>query len=212
MKKIVLVLLFISFFILSNKVTHGYVDFETFEKVGHGKLLSELTKDDYNELYKKVSKRKFLGWTAYNAYTDIKVKYISETLFSYYNNGTSSINYTYKASKKTIDSYTLKVTGDIKLKTQKNNKVFGDGLQASIKIDYKREIKNEETENFDIKVSIDPKTQLVLYLYGEGKITTGVAKNYLFWIEINRGGYEIFIVTTHYQRLEIIPIWKNIYL
>ena len=206
MKRLVLILLMFSLIILCNQTSYGYADFEKFEKVGQGKLLSEFTKDDYNELYKHVSKRKFIGWNAYNAYVDIKVKYISETLFSYYNNGTSNISYNYKASKKTIDNYTLKVTGDIKLKTQKNNKVFGDGLQTSINIDYKREIKYEETENFDIKVSIEPKTQLILYLYGEGKITTGVAKNYLFWIEINKGGYEIFIVTTHYQRLEIIPI------
>ena len=41
---------------------------------------------------------------------------------------------------------------------------------------------------------------------GKEKITNGVAKNYLFWIEIAKGGFEIFVVTTHYQRLEITPI------
>lgn len=206
MKKLIILLLFVVILIVGDKVTYGYADFERFEQVGEGKLLEEYTKDDYNKFYKEVSKRKFIGWNAYNAHKDIKVKYISETLFSYYNNGKSPLSYSYKASMKTIESYSLKVSGDIKLKTQKNNKVFGDGLQASINVDYKQDFKQETTENFDIKANIEPGTQLTLYLYGEGKITNGVAQNYLFWIVINKGGYEIFIVTTHYQRLEITPI------
>lgn len=206
MKKILTFLLLISGLLLSTNVTYGYANFETYDKVGPGKLLKDFTDDDYHAYYKKLPGNQFLGWTTYNAHEDIKIKYISETLFSYYNNGKSSLQYNYKATKKTMSSYALKVTGGIKLQTQKNNKVFGDGLQASINVEYKYENKTEETENFDIKVAIEPQTQMVLYLYGEGLITNGVAKNYFFWFEINKGGYEIFVVTTYYQRLEITPI------
>ena len=127
----------------------------------------------------------------------MKVTYTSETLFSYYNNGKSPITYNYKASK-TISSYTLKVSGGVKLQTQKDNKVFGSGLTASLNMDYVYDNKTEDVETFDIKVSIEPTTQMVLYLYGEGKITNGVAKNYLFWIEIAKGGFEIFVIPDYY--------------
>lgn len=205
MKKILIFLLLLILGLYSGSNAHGYAYFEYYEKVGHGKLLKEYTDEDYGYHYSRIEPQ-FLGWRAHHVTEDLKIKYTSETLFSYYNNGLSPIQYHYKATKKTIDSYSLKVSGGIKLQTQKNNKVFGDGLSAAINIDYKQEGKYEETENFDIKVSIEPKTKLVLYMYGEGLITNGVAKNYFFWLEINQGGYEIFMVTTYYQRLEVTPI------
>ena len=36
-------------------------------------------------------------------------------------------------------------------------------------MDYVYDNKTEDVETFDIKVSIEPTTQMVLYLYGEGK-------------------------------------------
>lgn len=39
---------------------------------------------------------------------------------------------------------------------------------------------------------------MVFYFYGEGKIINGVVKNYLFWIEIVKGGFEIFVVIIYY--------------
>ncbi|WP_162146805.1 hypothetical protein [Acholeplasma granularum] len=206
MKKylIIICLFFIS--ILFSNTSFAYADFQDLKKVGNGKLLQEYSLGDYDFAYKKVSKNRFLGWNYYHVNEDMKVTFTSETLFSYYNNGKSPISYNYKASKKTINHYQLKVSGGVKLQTQKDNKVFGSGLTAHMNLDYLYDTKIEDIESYDIKVSIEPGTQMVLYLYGEGKITNGVAKNYLFWMEIAKGGYEIFVVTTHYQRLEITPI------
>ena len=206
MKNLVLSILFTCLMIITTQSTFGYADFQDFSKVGKGKLLDEFNLSDYDYGYKQIKGNKFLGWKYHFITEDMKVKYISETLFSYYNNGKSSITYNYKASKKTINSYKLKVSGGVKLQTQKDNKVFGNGLTATLNMEYVYENKTEDVETFDIKVSIEPTTQLVLYLYGEGKIKNGVAKNYLFWFEISKGGFEIFVVTTHYQRLEITPI------
>lgn len=200
------IILLIALVILCTKSTYGYANFEDFQKVGTDKLLSEYSDSDYEAYYNQLPKPLFIGWHSRHVTVDLKVKYISETLFSYYNNGKSAIQYNYKASKKTISSYSLKVTGGLKLQTKKDNKVFGDGLSASINMEYEYEHSVEEVETYDIKVSIEPKTQMVLYLYGEGNITNGVAKNYFFFLETQKGGYEIFVVTTHYQRLEITPI------
>ena len=206
MKIKVILILLICFISISTQATFGYADFQDFTKVGEGKILDEFNSSDYDYGYKKLGGNQFAGWKHHYVTENLKVKYTSETLFSYYNNGKSAITYNYKASKKTISSYTLKVSGGVKLQTQKENKIFGSGLTASLNMDYVYDNKTEDTETFDIKVSIEPTTQMVLYLYGEGKITNGVAKNYIFWIEIAKGGFEIFVVTTHYQRLEITPI------
>src|SRR5690554_3091566 len=206
LKKIILFVLVVTLFIIGTQTSFAYADFQDFTKVGQGKILDEYNKSDYDYAYKKLGGNQFLGWKHHYVTKDLKVKYISETLFSYYNNGKSPITYNYKASKKSINSYQLKVSGGVKLQTQKDNKVFGSGLTAHLNMDYVYDNKTEDVETFDIKVSIEPTTQMVLYLYGEGKISNGVAKNYLFWIEIAKGGFEIFVVTTHYQRLEITPI------
>jgi len=206
MKRTFILALSVFLLIIGARTTFAYADFEDFTKVGHGKILDDFSKSDYDYGYKKIGSNQFLGWKHHYITKDLKVKYTSETLFSYYNNGKSAISYNYKASKKTISSYQLKVSGGVKLQTQKDNKVFGSGLTASLNMDYVYDNKTEDVETFDIKVSIEPTTQMVLYLYGEGKISNGVAKNYLFWIEIAKGGFEIFVVTTHYQRLEITPI------
>ena len=206
MKRNIMIILCICMMVISSQSVFGYADFQDFSKVGHGKVLSEFNKSDYDIAYKKLGSNAFLGWKHYYVTEDLKVKYISETLFSYYNNGKSAISYNYKASKKTISSYKLSVSGGVKLQTQKDNKIFGNGLTANLNMDYVYDNKTEDTETYDIKVSIEPTTQMVLYLYGEGKISNGVAKNYLFWIEVAKGGFEIFVVTTHYQRLEITPI------
>ncbi len=200
------IILFILSLIMLSESTYAYANFEDFEKVGSGKLLSEFTDSDYEDNYKLLPDPTFMGWHTMHVTESLKVKYISETLFSYYNNGKSAIQYNYKASKKTLSSYSLQVTGGLKLETKKDNKVFGDGLKSSINVEYEYEYSQEEVESYDIKVSIEPQTQMVLYLYGEGTITNGVAKNYFFFIETSKGGYEIFVVTTHYQRLEITPI------
>jgi hypothetical protein len=32
------------------------------------------------------------------------------------------------------------------------------------------------------------------------------------WIRIERGGFEYFVVTTQYPRLEVLPIWKKCFI
>lgn len=204
-QNIILVLLAIwTVYLVSH--TYAHENFEHITIVGQGKMLRDFSDDEYETHYDQVKGRPFYGWKVHYVNRNVKVTYTSETLFAYYNNGLSAISYQYKSVKKQIDSYSLSVSGGIKLKTNKNTKIFGEGLDASISVTSKWDSKQEETEEINIRVSIEPKTQMVLYMYGEGLITNGVAKNFIFWIEANKGGFEVFNVTTHYQRLEVIPI------
>lgn len=205
MKKIIIFLLLITFIFTGSNQIFAYENFEWFEKVGNDELLKEFTESDYQNYYDKV-KRKMFDWSIYEVNSGIKIKFISETLFHYYNNGDSSINYKYKSESETIDSLSFKVSGGLKLETQKNTKIFGDGLNATMQSNYELNQKQTKKETFDVNVEVKPGNQLLLYMYGEGRVINGVAKKYLFFFETNKGGYEIFSISTHYQKLEVSPI------
>jgi hypothetical protein len=179
----------------------GYHSFESLE-LTQGELLENYTKEDYTSYYKEVDQRKFSGWRIHTVHKNIKVSYITETLFSYYNDGFTAIDYAFKLDRKVSTKVSLSATGSIGLKVSKDGKAFKNNLDSSLKLSAEYTQTSEDKESFEIKFKVDPGTQVDLYIYGEGKITNGVAARYLFWMRLDRGGFEIFLVTTQYQRLE----------
>src|SRR5690606_15329349 len=163
MRKILFINLFILMLVCINPKSYAYSTFEYTEKVNYGKYLSEFTEDDYDRYYDKIAERRFYGWNYYIVNDELKIKFIGETMYRYYNNGKSPIIYNYKSAKKTIDEYTLKSTGGIKVQTQKTTKIFGDGLQASLNYEFKTDHSVETNETVEVKVSVEPGTQLKVY-------------------------------------------------
>lgn len=178
-----------------------YHHFETIE-VLDGKLLEDFSDSDYKTYYKEVNQRKFMGWRIYKAHTNEKVTFTSETLFSYYNDGYTPIDYSYKLSRTETSKFAVSATGSIGLTSGKDGQGFKNNLTGNLKLSVDYQEAKEDTETIDIKLKVDPGTQVDLYIYGEGKITNGVAARYVFFIRADRGGFEVFIVTTQYQRLE----------
>ena len=208
MKYILSVLMFTLLLFLIPQTTYASSAYKSYEEFNleSGKLLSEYTQAEYDKYYKLVDKRKFLGWEIHEVYKDLKAYYITETLFSYHNQGTTPIDYNYKYTKKEYSKLSLSATGTIGLKVTGDKKGFKNNLDTQLKLSAEYTNTKEESETFEIKLKVDPGTQLDLYIYGEGKITNGVAAYYLGFIRIQRGGYEVFLVTTQYQRLEKILI------
>ena len=96
MKKITLILLIISFFYcVSTNLCHADADYRAYEKITvyNGKLIHNWTQDEYKEYLTHVTKTKFSGWNIYTVTKNAKVVYDTETLFSYYNDGYTAINY-----------------------------------------------------------------------------------------------------------------------
>lgn len=202
MKKIVwIVLLLATVLLVEGSYASSYQSFETLNLTS-GKLLEDFTEQEYKEYYKKVDKRKFLGWNVHTVHKNIKVNYVSETLFSYYNDGYTAIDYKYKLENKGTTRLNLSATGSIGIKQTKTTKEFKNNLDGSLKLSADYQVTTDQKETIDIVLKVDPGTQVDLYIYGEGKITNGVASRYLFWVRTNRGGFEVFVVTTQYQRLE----------
>lgn len=211
MKKWFLLLFCVFIYTLSHFEIKANANYKTFESITltSGKLLKDYTDKEYKDYYKKVSKRKFYGWRTHEVHTDIKVKYKTETCFSYYNDGLTPIKYTYMMQKKQVDSMHISASGNIKVSLTGNVKKFKGGLNSELKVSGDFKSSSDVKEEFEIKMDIDPGTMANLYVYGEGLISNGVAANYLFWIRTKRGGYEIFYVTTQYYRLEKVTIWKR---
>ncbi len=184
--------------------SHAGTNYTSFESITltEGKLLENYSKEDYEKYYKLVDQRKFGGWKIHKVSSNVKVSYISETLFSYYNDGLTAIDYHYKLDRKISTKLGLSATGSIGMKSSSDQKGFKNNLEGSLKLsaDYQRQTEDKET--YDISLKVDPGTQVDLYIYGEGKLTNGVAANYYFFIRTQRGGFEVFVVTTEYQRLE----------
>lgn len=208
MKKWFLFLFVVVLFTLARQDVRASSDYHNFESISlkSGKFLKDYTDKEYKEYYKKVTKRKFYGWKIYEVHKELKVTYKAETFFSYYNDGTTPIKYTYSLKKKQLKTQDISSSGSVKVSISGPIKKFKGGLDTTLKMDYSSKSSDETTEETKLTIDVDPGTMLNLYMYGEGKITNGVAANYLFWIRNALGGYEIFNVTTQYYRLEKVKI------
>jgi hypothetical protein len=204
MKKICFMGILFLLMMLGTHISHADSSYQTYEslEIDSGKLLSDYSSSEYKKYYKKVDKRKFMGWKTYTVYKDISCSYITETLFSYYNDGYSAIEYEYKLNKKTMSKLSLSATGSIGIKNTTSKPSFKNNLEGSLKLSADYQSSEESSESYKVNLDVDPGTQVDLYIYGEGLISNGVAARYVFWFRINRGGYEAFVVTTQYQRLE----------
>lgn len=203
MKKIIFCLLIFSCALLFGISVSGesYQGYEKIEMTS-GKLLADFSDKDYTTYYKKVHKLKLSGWSVYVVNKDVKASFISETLFSYYNDGYTPIEYEYQLERKRSSKIGLSATGSIGLKSSSSVPKFKNNLESAIKLSSEYTQSDEEKETYFLKFLVDPGTQVDLYLYGEGKVTNGVAARYSLFIRVDKGGFEVFVVTTEYQRLE----------
>ncbi|MBM7453247.1 hypothetical protein JN09_000572 [Acholeplasma morum] len=208
MKKYMIVLLVLITVSFRGVTLNADADYESFESIEmpEGIFLKDYTKENYKEYYKKVTKRRFAGWNVFIVTEDAKVIYRTETIFSYHNDGSTAIDYEYKYDGTKSTSRSITASGTIGINASGTVKKFKGGLESSIKKTSNVETSSKENETWKIKMQVDPGTMANLYIHGEGKITNGVAAKYAFWILLEKGGFEVFVVTTQYYRLEKVKI------
>ena len=211
-KLFILVLLVFSAVLITNILTknvHAETSYLTFQtiRLDRGKLLSKYSDSEYDKYYKYVDKRKMFGWRTYYVNKDVHCSYVSKTVFSYYNRGTSKINYTYNLTDVTTEKFSISSSGSISYSGQsQGTKTFKHGLQSALKLDIDYSKQNQTTTKTNLEITVDPLSVATLKIIGEGRISNGVACDYFFWIRTHRGGFEYFIVSTEYPRLEVLPI------
>lgn len=207
MKKILLIIVLSLLILIKPKMIKAS-HHENFEELNltRGKLITDYSNKELNQYYNKVMKKKFWGWNTYTINNRVKASFISETIFSYYNDGFTAIDYNYKLEEQVVSKYSFSTTGSIAVNVSKNKTGFKGGLDSQLKLSYTLDKNTTKKEVYEIKMKIDPGTQVNLYIYGEGRLTNGVASEYVLWIRKNLGGFEVFEVSTQYHRLEKVRI------
>ena len=181
----------------SDIIELGFYDYQ----LGY-KLLSEMSKDEINNAYKKV-KRSAFGWKVKEINNNVDAWYISEIIFSKSNRSNQTYTFSY-STKHTLTKETefsasgsiaTKVTGKIKVVT----------LTGSL--DTEGEIKQSSKDYFEEKtnfsVDLMPYTKLTLMVRGDCIVSNGVGKMYVLGIPVSKGTWEyIDFVTEYYEFFE----------
>jgi hypothetical protein len=209
MKKIIIVLLFI-FCIRINTSSIYAGEYETYQEIefehSGARFLEDYTSAMFKKYYKKIKKRKFWGWRTYMAYETEKVYFTKETLYVIENQGETAITETFSFKSVETTKKQYDVAGDIKMEGSGEALTFKLGLEEALSWDITTVETTNYTEDFEIKVHVDPMTELRVTVEGEGKVSNGVGKYYRFFRNVRKGGWEVFLVTTEYYAIRKVKL------
>lgn len=209
MKKYICMLMLLLLIFSMTKVSHADInDYTAFSSinVSNGKLLRDYTKDELDAALDETKDRRFSGWRIKLFNKNVPCEFISSTLFSMYNTGTTAIKYKLQVNAENTVKTSISSTGSIEYSVKGDGKVFSNKLDTALKIeyDYSETALVKETE--ELNIEIDPNTLCIVYIKGTGLLTNGVARYYSFWISQNKGGFEYFTITDSYVRIEKIAL------
>ena len=183
-------------------------DYNGFDEVvmESGKLLENFTDAEYNEYYSYVDKRKFWGWNVHIVNDKVPCTYIARTVYETTNDGTEEINYEVSVTTETEVRTIINASGSISYGLSGSVKKFKNDLDAEVDLEYKYQITEGKQRTEKIKIPVEGKTKLLVTVTGQGYVTNGVASLYMFWINIEKGGFEYFTITSEYQKIEKVAI------
>ncbi|MDY0317029.1 MAG: CIA30 family protein [Candidatus Izemoplasmatales bacterium] len=204
MKKLVFGLILFCFISFSITIVKAE-DYKNYQEIvfdnDDAYMLKDYSEQDYEDYYKDIKKKKFIGWKINVVHANEHVEFVSETKLKISNNGYSSIKHNISLETKEETNYQISASGGIKLEVKGDIKKFKGKVDADIKasISYSKLTTNKEKYEFEIIV--DPKTYVKILTKGTGEINNGVGKYFLFWINTKSGGWETFTVKTEYYEI-----------
>ncbi len=190
---------------LKSSYAYDHLTFQEIDIIG-GKLLRDYSNDELEPYYQKTKDRKFAKVNIEFINNGNLVYFKDSTLFSYYNEGTTSIDYTYKATISKEKKMSFDTSGQVTLDGSGSKASFKGALKTALKIDYKTSESLVEKEEVVLQFKCDPNTRVIMYLAGEGYLYTGVSRTYWAWIETEKGGFEYFTTSTIYQVVEKVAL------
>lgn len=197
-------LFYLSFFVLCNSVHADTGDYTTYSviKLSKGSLLEEFTDQQIEEYQKKCNKRKWMGWRTYTVNNKVQATFISDTIYSFYNDGPSKIDYELTTVASCNTKTAISATGSLSYSLKGDIKKFKNGLDSALKMEGSYNKISEVKETEKISLDVDPYTEVKIYMTGNAKVTNGYAKRYVWWIGCESGGFEYFTITNLYTRIE----------
>ncbi|MFI3252204.1 MAG: hypothetical protein R3Y60_03585, partial [bacterium] len=146
-----------------------HLAFQKLEIFG-GQLLQNYTEEELDEEIKGLGGRQFWGWEADSLTVAAKAYFTSHTIFSYYNTGTSKIDYTCTTTITTTTKISYSATGQVKYSLSGTKAGFKNGLDVTLKLDYNNDNTVVEKEEVKMSFSCDPNTRVIMYMAGEGTL------------------------------------------
>lgn len=209
LKKVLLAAMLLTISGLSIKRVNANVDdYQSFANItlSSGKMLKKYDSTELKSYIKASNKRKFSGWRISYINKEVRCNFISKTVFSIYNSGTTPIKYELNTTTTKINKTSISCTGSISYSIKGDIKKFKNGLDTSLKIENttSQSLEVKSVEKFELIV--DPMTRVIMYFKGSGYLTNGYAQQYSFWARIAKGGFEYFTVTDIYPKIEKVAL------
>lgn len=178
-------------------------DYKTFNEIilSTGKLLCYFTDEEMEEYRSKLDK-KFIGVDVYVVNKNVEATYISETLYNVYNSGGTNVEYQLDIEVTKSEKTTWEVTGDLSATAKGTIKMFQTTIESKVGVKYKNEKSTTTKEIEKLDLVIEPNSRAIIYLLGRARVTNGVARVNILYIDSATFGFEYFTILNQYPRLE----------
>ncbi len=203
MKKVLILSLFLFLYSLnanfckaSEYLSYQEVEFD-YDCV---EFIRDYSSPEEEVLYDLVSV-KFFGWSAAHDNKNEKVRYKKETLYIILNEGESPITETFSLSEQEVIKRQYSVSGSIRLKGTGKDTAFSGSFDQSIDNSIDKTQTTTTLQKFDVKVNVDQGTELFVEVLGEGLLSNGVGKYFIFRKCVKKGAWEVFSVQTEYYSI-----------
>lgn len=216
MKKILFIMLTFTILLITHYSINVYAateEYTTYSEImmSEGKLLMNFTDEEMDKMLEEIEGTIFSGVKVYEENSNVKATYISNTLYSVENKGSTDVTYDVVVSVETTNKVSFSASGSLSgnVSKGKSGGLKGD-IGAKCSVDYSNDTTTSRKEKQTMKLVVEANSRAIVYLTGELLITNGVAANYFFWIKMCEGGFEFVTLQNQYSRIEKVKIsWEN---
>ena len=157
-KYIILLLLIICYMFQIVEVNASTDDYQTFSEIimAEGKLMINFTEEEYNEMILNLNDVKFFGYNTFVENMNVDATYISNTLYSIENDGSTPVTYQIDVVIDTKNTVRFSASGNLNGNLSASSKAKGlkGELGAKVGITYTNETEEsrKETQKLDVVV------------------------------------------------------------
>lgn len=207
MKKLTLLLLGelilagLSLALVLNAASEEYMTFSEI-MMNDGKLLSNYTKEETEELLTHVRKNRFAGVNVYKENDTVDASYISNTLYSVENTGSTDVTYDIVVDVETVNKVSFSASGSLNASASGSKSGVKAEIGKKCGIEVSKTTTTSRKEKQTMKFAVEGGSRAIVYLTGNLSVTNGVAAYYICFIRVAEGGFEIVTLKNQYARVE----------
>lgn len=165
-------------------------------------LLINMTKKSIDNNLKRI-KSKFMGTNTIYKYKYKDVEFVSSVVFSRSNKTSETFVFDYSLQTVYYKESSFNVKGSLNYKNVTKKKEVENQFTANVAVEYETTESTKKTETAQMKVTVHPNKKITLRVAGDGKISMGYSKTFVFWICFKKGAWEtVDVVTTYFELVQ----------